>query len=87
MTLRKAWQYWTSGDGSTYHRPWRYTLLAEMGDKKARDRFKRFTKIMLAIEEALPEGTWKDTCTFQGYDAMFAMAKASFEFPSGAGLK
>ena len=87
MTLRKAWQYWTSGDGSTYHRLWRYTLPTEMGDKKASDQFKRFRKIMLAVQEALPEGTWKDTATFQEYDAMFDTVKASFEFPSGTGLK
>ena len=77
MTLRKAWQYWTSGDGSTCHRPWRYTLPAEMGDKKALDRFKRFRKVKLAVQEAM----WKDIAQFQEYDAMFDAVEASFEYP------
>ena len=58
-----------------------------MGDNKARDRFKRFRKIMLAVQEALPEGTRKDTATFQEYDAMFDTVKASFGFPNGTSLK
>ena len=86
MPLRKAWQYWTRGNESTYHRPWRYILPAEVGDKESLNWLKRIRKIMLAAQEALPEGTWKDTATFQEYDAMFDAVRASFEFPKGTGL-
>lgn len=31
-----------------------------MGDHKALDRLKRFTKVVLAGQEALPKTMWKD---------------------------
>ena len=48
-----------------------------MGDKKALDRFKRFRKVKLAVQEAM----WKDIAQFQEYDAMFDAVEASFEYP------
>ena len=54
-----------------------------MGDKKALDRFKRFRKVKLAVQEAM----WKDIAQFQEYDAMFDAVEASFEYPWGKTLK
>ena len=87
MTMRKAWQHWTSGDERTCRRPWRSILPAEVTDRQARDRLKRYRKIMLAVQDALPDGAWKETATIQDYDAMFDGVKAYFEFTSGTSLK
>ena len=87
MTMRKAWQHWTSGDERTCRRPWRSILPAEITDRKARDRLKRYRKIMLAVQDALPHGVRKENATFQDYDAMFDRVQANFEFTSGTSLK
>ena len=87
MTLRKAWQHWTSGDERTCRRPWRSILPVEETDRKARDRLNRCRKIMLTVQDALLDGTWKKTITIQDYNAMFDGVKAYFEFTSGTSLK
>lgn len=86
MTLQKSWYHWMLGDAASGHRPWRLIQLSELKDKKARERLRRFRKIMLAVQESLQDN-WKEASTFDEVEKQFDSVKAAFQFPSKAGHK
>ena len=87
MTLRQAWQHWSRGDTTSSGRPWRLIQPSEIGEKKARERLKRYRKLMLAVQEKVPRDAWKEDGTFEEYEAMFEAVKGQFQFNSNTTLK
>ena len=82
MIPRQAWQHWSRGDTTSSHHPWMLIEPSEIGEKKARERMKRYRKLMLAAQEKVPQDAWKEDGTFMEYEAMFDVVKGQFEFNS-----